>query len=86
MFGKSLAARSLWNFISKDSLWRKIIIDKYIAPYFMLDWTWKERKSPHNVSNQWKAPTLTFPVISKFNMEGWNWFIGQSGDGCNRGM
>jgi hypothetical protein len=32
MFGHALATKSLWVFLTQDSLWRKILIDKYISP------------------------------------------------------
>eukprot|EP01018_Ginkgo_biloba_P002298 Gb_28324 [translate_table: standard] len=63
LFRQSLAAKSLWLLISKESLWRRIIIQKYIAPNSLIDWIRMERKSIHNVSNQWKAMTLAFLVI-----------------------
>jgi hypothetical protein len=66
IFNHSLDAKSLWNMITKESFWRRILIQKYIAPGTILDWTRKERKSTHNVSNQWKSLTLDFPVIGSF--------------------
>ena len=32
LFGKTLAVNSLWNFFSKESLWKHILLQKYIAP------------------------------------------------------
>jgi hypothetical protein len=32
VFGQSLAAKSLWVFLTRDSLWRHILIEKYIDP------------------------------------------------------
>jgi hypothetical protein len=66
LFGKSLAAKSLWNVITKESLWKRILIQKYIAPGTLLEWIRKERKSIVNVSNQWKEMTLAFPVIGSY--------------------
>jgi hypothetical protein len=30
LFGKSLAARSIWNFMNKDIIWRDILLEKYV--------------------------------------------------------
>jgi hypothetical protein len=38
LFGHSLAAKSLWQMMTKDNLWSKIITHKYIAPNSLLDW------------------------------------------------
>jgi len=37
IFGKALLAKSLWLLITKDSLWRRIIVQKCIAPNSLLD-------------------------------------------------
>jgi hypothetical protein len=30
MFGRALAAKSLWRCLTKDGLWNKVVKDKYI--------------------------------------------------------
>jgi hypothetical protein len=44
-FGRSLATKSLWNLLTKENIWRRIIIQKYIAPNSLLDSVRMERKS-----------------------------------------
>lgn len=39
-----MAAKSIWNLITKDSLWKRIIVQKYLAPGSMLDWIKKLQK------------------------------------------
>jgi len=58
LFGHSLAEKSLWNMINKESLWRRILIQNYITPGIVMDWISRERKRIQNVLNQWKALTL----------------------------
>lgn len=65
-FGKVVLAKSLWNFSTKDSLWRSILVEKYIAHDSEMDWIRRIWKSIQNMSNQWKALTLAFPTIGKF--------------------
>jgi hypothetical protein len=66
LFGISLATKSLWNLITKESLWKRIIIQKYIAPGTLINWIRWDRKNIHNVSNQWKALTLDFLVVGTY--------------------
>jgi hypothetical protein len=66
IFGKALAAKSLWVFLTRDNLWQRILIDKYIALRTILDWLRRSQKPIHNVSNQWKEITLVFPIIGQF--------------------
>jgi hypothetical protein len=55
--------KSLWTFLTRDNLWRHILVDKYIVPGFILDWIHKRKNPIVNVSNQWKDMTLAFPII-----------------------
>jgi hypothetical protein len=66
LFGKALAVKSLTIFLTIDSLWRQTLIDKYIALDTILDWIRKRQKCAHNVSNQWRAISLAFPIIGNF--------------------
>jgi hypothetical protein len=49
--------------ITKDSLWRRIIVKKYIAPNSLLDWIRSEGKSIKNATNHCKAHISTFAVL-----------------------
>lgn len=51
LFGKSLAAMSSWNLISKDRLWKRNIVQKYLVPDTLLDWIRNPNKSIRNASN-----------------------------------
>jgi hypothetical protein len=62
-FGKSLAAKSLWNPITKDSLWRRITVQKYVAPNSLLDWIRSEGKSAKNTSKRCKVLVSSFPEL-----------------------
>jgi hypothetical protein len=46
-----------------DGIWKKIIEQKYIKPRSIIDWIRNPRKNIKNVSNQWKALVMAFPVI-----------------------
>jgi hypothetical protein len=62
-FSKALATKSLWIFLTSISLWRLILIAKYIEPNSLLDWIGQPRKNVHNASNQWWAVSQDFPII-----------------------
>jgi hypothetical protein len=66
LFGKASITKSLWIFITRDNLWRLILMEKYIAPDTILDWVQRTQKRTHKVSNQWKALSLVFPIIRRF--------------------
>jgi hypothetical protein len=66
MFGQSLATKSLWNTFTKESLWRRILIQNYITHGTVMDWIRRERKIIHNASNQWIAMTLAFPSLESW--------------------
>lgn len=65
-FGRSLAAKPLWNFISKYSLWKQILAQKNISLNTINDWIKREPKHIQNVSNQWKALSLAFALVGVF--------------------
>jgi hypothetical protein len=62
-FGKALAAKILWNLISKDGLWKSIISQKHMAPISIIEWIRSPIQQHKNASNQWKALILVFPLI-----------------------
>jgi hypothetical protein len=65
-FGHSLVKKSVWQLITRDNLWWRIIIQKYMAPYNVFYWIRMEHKSTENVSNHWKSLTQAFSVIGKY--------------------
>lgn len=65
VFGQSLAAKSLLVFLTRDSLWRHIQIEKYIAPLSIVDWVRKVNKNLPNASSQSKMLVHMFPLIGK---------------------
>jgi hypothetical protein len=66
IFVKALAAKYLWVFLTKDSLLRRILVDKYVSPGTILNWICRRKKSRVNVSKQWWALTLAFLLIGNF--------------------
>lgn len=65
-FGCALLSRSIWIFFSKCSLWKEVLIDKYIPSGNILDWVRKANKSITGLSNQWKVLTISLPIIQHF--------------------
>lgn len=65
-FGLASIAKSLYNFLFKDNVWKQILVKKYLIPKLVVYWLQKEAKSPFKLSNQWKAMTTTFPIIVNF--------------------
>jgi hypothetical protein len=66
LFGHALVEKSLWVFLSSDSLWRSILIAKYIEPGTIIDWIRMPRKPISNASCQWRVLINVFPLIGTF--------------------
>ena len=75
-FGKYLAAKSFWNFLTKDSHWKQILVHKYIASDSVVDWIRKETKWVLNASNYWEVLTVDFPLVGAFLV----WKIGNESE------
>jgi len=63
-FGKALAEKSLLQVLTKDSLWRNIIFQKYIAPSRLLEWIRNPSKNSTRASNHWRS------LLKSYNMMG----------------
>lgn len=37
-FAKALAAKSVWRILKSNSLWDKVVVQKYILPYSIEEW------------------------------------------------
>lgn len=64
-FGTSLEAETLWNLITKDNLWNRMMEQKYYAPDNILTWiSEEETKSWKNGYLHSKALVSSFNLIS----------------------
>ena len=64
-FAKSLAAKSVWNFINGTGLWVHIAIPKYISPLSILDWIRVDVNKKKGISICWKAVLWSFDLIGQ---------------------
>jgi hypothetical protein len=53
-------------FLTQKTLWRLILIAKYIDPLSVVDWIRQRNKPTPNVSTQWKALSHAFSVIGNY--------------------
>jgi hypothetical protein len=73
-FSTSLAAKTgLW-LISSNTLWSKVVFQKYTSPKSMVDLIRRPEKGHQNGSIMWKAMVKYFDVIS----QGLTWKVGKS--------
>lgn len=42
-FGLALASKRLWRIFNGTSLWRNIIMDKYLKYKYLANWLWSSR-------------------------------------------
>ena len=82
LFSKSLAAKSIWRLISSPSLWREVVIHKYISWDSILDYIRKHVKNLNNVSKVWKIAVKDFDLIitsyekwGMVNIVHWAWIL-----------
>lgn len=66
LFNKSLIARTMWLFLTNDSIWKQILLAKYIYPLSLIDWIRRSDKSCRIASNHWKALLKAFHVIEPY--------------------
>jgi hypothetical protein len=62
-FGKLLVEKSIWNLITKEIIWKKIIHKKYMSPGCILYWIKSDVKIFKGGSLHWKASLHSFPII-----------------------
>jgi hypothetical protein len=72
LFSKALATKSCWILITTDSLWMKVIIQKYIHPDSLEEWIRNPLKKRTMCSIIWKAVVNSFDVVG----DGLAWCIG----------
>ena len=69
-FRTVLVGKSLWNLISKENIWNKMISHKYIEPNSILTWIRRDDKSWKNGSAHWNVIASSFLMIGTYL--GWN--------------
>jgi len=74
-FAESLAAKGAWRLIKKDSLWSRVIFQKYIRPDTLEDWIRNPRKEHGGGSIIWKAVIKSFHVLDSHLA----WDVGNGG-------
>jgi len=63
LFSKALAAKGGWRLLKTDSLWSRVIKQKYLAEEGIEDWIRNPRKSHVGGSMIWKAVVKSFQLI-----------------------
>jgi ribonuclease HI len=62
-FNTALLASSLWRAVTIDSIWHRIVIDKYIDPLSLCDWFRLPLLQQKRASSFWKGLVAAAPVI-----------------------
>jgi hypothetical protein len=63
IFNTTLLANSFWRALTHDSLWHRIIVDKYLGNLPLIDWIRKPSHFQQRASSFWKGLTLSSKVI-----------------------
>jgi len=63
LFSKALAAKGGWRLLKTNSLWSRVIKQKYLAEESIEDWMRNPRKTHMGGSMMWKAVVIAFPLI-----------------------
>jgi len=63
LFVKALAAKVAWRLLQSQSLWTRVVFQKYIAPLTLIDWVRQVDKTKPGCSVIWKALVLSFGLI-----------------------
>ena len=71
-FSNGLAATLCWHLLTAHSLWKEVIIAKYIAPRTTIDWIRDRMGSHSGASIIWKAVSKAAHIIQR----GLSWQIG----------
>jgi hypothetical protein len=72
-FSKSLAAKVGWRLITTESLWTKVVIQKYISPDSVEEWIRRPTKEAQNYTIIWKYLLKYFSVVG----QGLAWRVGR---------
>jgi ribonuclease HI len=62
-FNTALLANSLWRAVTVDSIWHRVIVDKYLGAMPLVHWIRKPFFQQRNVSHFWKGMVTSLPVI-----------------------
>jgi hypothetical protein len=65
LFSKSLAAKVGWRLLTTDSLWTKVVIQKYINPDSVEEWIRRPVKMAMKCTIIWKALIKYFQVVGE---------------------
>lgn len=65
LFSLALRMKSLWRSMFSDTLWNKIIKDKYLRNQSVTSWLTSERVVRHNSSPIWRGFLDAIPIIRK---------------------
>jgi hypothetical protein len=63
LFGKALAAKSLWRSLTVPSLWKEVVKDKYLKKKEVADWLRSESRGPSQKSNCWSGLVYALNVV-----------------------
>jgi hypothetical protein len=74
IFGKALAAKSMWRCLMMPGLWHEVIMKKYLKNKTVEEWFRKGRKKWNGTSNIWRALTSSLNIIS-------DWLVWKPGSG-----
>jgi hypothetical protein len=74
LFNTALLANSFWRAVSIDSIWHRIIADKYLGSLPLASWIRKPVFQLRKVSSFWKGLVTSIPVIL-------HWLVWKPGDG-----
>jgi len=69
----ALATKMGWRLIQSENLWSKVVIQKYIRSYSVVEWIRRPTHSFQNYSITWKALVKHFSIIS----QGLAWKVGK---------
>jgi hypothetical protein len=73
-FNTALLANSFWRAVSIDSIWHRIIMDKYLRSWPLATWIRKSTFQLRGASTFWKGLVASIPVLL-------HWFVWNPGEG-----
>ena len=73
LFANALATKMGWQLLTSNSLWQKVVVEKYIAPESIFSYIRREHRGTGSHSIIWKVVLNSLPLIR----EGLTWRIKQ---------